>query len=162
MMNSSAFHRYPNQNVHLILQLAFSRSFLQLLNSNSELRVTSNGYLLTGYIPLCIAFLTLAGMLLGPNTPYQNEHLMSAFIDSISSTEAALLKECLKMKGSSFSVWTISFTVKNVCYTLFYCYVYSCTIHHFDKKLPSCFVGHWHATLEGKITFQQDVVEDLL
>lgn len=45
-------------------------------------------------------------MLLEPGTPYQNEHLMSAFIECISSTEAALLKECLKVKGSSFSVQT--------------------------------------------------------
>ena len=68
--------------------------------------VLSHGYLLTGYIPLRIAFPTLAGMLLGPCTLYQNEHLMAAFIDSISSTEAAMLKECLKVKGSSFSVQT--------------------------------------------------------
>ena len=57
-------------------------------------------------LPLRIVFPTLAGMLLGPGTPYQDEHLMSAFIDGISSTEAALLKECLKVKGSSFSVQT--------------------------------------------------------
>lgn len=68
--------------------------------------VLSHGYLVAGYLPLRIAFPTLAGMLLGPGTPYQNEHLMSAFIECISSTEAALLKECLKVKGSSFSVQT--------------------------------------------------------
>ena len=68
--------------------------------------VLSHGYLVAGYLPLHIAFPTLAGMLLGPGTPYQNEHLMPAFIDCISSTEAALLKECLKVKGSSFSVQT--------------------------------------------------------
>ena len=68
--------------------------------------VLSHGYLVTGYLPLRIAFPTLAGMLLGPGTPYQDEHLMSVFIDGISSTEAALLKECLKVKGSSFSVQT--------------------------------------------------------
>ena len=66
--------------------------------------VLSHGYLVARYLPLRIAFPTLAGMLLGPGTCYQNEHLMSAFIDGISSTEAALLKECLKVKGSSFNV----------------------------------------------------------
>lgn len=68
--------------------------------------VLSHGYFVTGYLPLRIVFPTLADMLLGPGTPYQDEHLMSAFIDGISSTEAALLKECLKVKGSSFSVQT--------------------------------------------------------
>ena len=27
--------------------------------------------------------------------------------------------------------WPVGFTVKNLCYTLFYCYVYSCAIHKF-------------------------------
>ena len=59
-------------------------------------QILSHGYLISGYIPIRIAFPSLAGILLGPTTEVSPQFLIEAFIESLCSHEAGTVKEALE------------------------------------------------------------------
>ena len=65
--------------------------------------ILSHGYLQCGFLPLRIAFPTLAIMLLGTHIQIPKWLLLSTFIDSLNSHEQDLLKAGLKVKEKAFS-----------------------------------------------------------
>ena len=65
-------------------------------------KILSHGYLQCGFLPLRIAFPTLATMLLGTTVHIPSTFLVSTFIDSINSYEQGLLQAGLNAK-SDFS-----------------------------------------------------------
>ena len=65
--------------------------------------ILSHGYLLEGYLPVRIAFPSLATMLLG-QIDIPDKILVSSFADSLSSVECQLVKTCLTCNSSTFSV----------------------------------------------------------
>ena len=62
-------------------------------------RILSHGYMQCGFLPLRIAFPTLATMLLGVRLCIPNTFLVSAFIDSLNSYEQGLLKAGMDSKN---------------------------------------------------------------
>ena len=58
-------------------------------------RILSHGYLQCGFLPLRIAFPTLAVMLLGTGVCIPNSFLVSTFVDSLNGYEQSLLKSGL-------------------------------------------------------------------
>ena len=60
--------------------------------------ILSHGYLLTGFLPLRIAFPVLASLLLGPCTTTSSEVLIEAFIDSVSANDNRILRSALCAK----------------------------------------------------------------
>ena len=67
-------------------------------------RILSHGYLLEGFLPVRIAFPTLAAMLLGPNVQLPDDIVTQSFADSLDSVEASLIKFCLTISSKSFPV----------------------------------------------------------
>ena len=67
-------------------------------------RIMSHGYIISGVLPLQIAFPTLAGALLGPGVQVDDHILITTFANSLSASEAQLVKDSLKVKGSQFDV----------------------------------------------------------
>ena len=65
-------------------------------------KILSHGYFVAGYLPLWIAFPTLAGMLLGQSAEVSDDMLITAFANSISPVDASVIKDALKVKGTSF------------------------------------------------------------
>lgn len=65
-------------------------------------KILSHGYFVAGYLPLRIAFPTLAGMLLGQSAEVSDDMLITAFANSISPVDASVIKDALKVKGTSF------------------------------------------------------------
>ena len=70
-------------------------------------KILSHGYFVAGYLPLRIAFPTLAGMLLGQSATISDDMLITAFANSISPVDAAVINDALKVKGTSFRPDTI-------------------------------------------------------
>jgi len=66
-------------------------------------RILSHGYLQCGFLPLRIAFPTLASMLLGTNISIPDSLLVSTFIDALNTHEQGLLRKGLNAKGPVFS-----------------------------------------------------------
>ena len=69
----------------------------------NTLYILSHGYLLEGYLPVRIAFPSLASMLL-EQIDILDKILVSSFADSLSSVECQLIKTCLTGNSSTFSV----------------------------------------------------------
>ena len=65
--------------------------------------ILSHGYLLTGFLPTRIAFPALASILLGPEVKMSSKILVETFASSLSSYEAALIKEALSFSSEVFS-----------------------------------------------------------
>ncbi len=65
-------------------------------------KVLSHGYLLKGYLPVRVAFPSLASMILG-QIDIPDKILVSSFADSLSYVECQLLKTCLNLETNSFS-----------------------------------------------------------
>ena len=65
-------------------------------------KILSHGYFVARYLPLRIAFPTLAGMLLGQSVKISDDMLITAFANSISPVDSALISDALKVKGTSF------------------------------------------------------------
>ena len=65
-------------------------------------KIVSQGYFVAGYLPLWIAFPTLAGMLLGQSAEVSDDMLITAFANSISPVDASVIKDALKVKETSF------------------------------------------------------------
>ena len=65
--------------------------------------ILSHGYLVSGFLPLRVAFPSLAGMLIGPSCDMPPGLLVEAYVDSISTTDGSRIKECLKVEGNYFS-----------------------------------------------------------
>ena len=64
--------------------------------------ILSQGYLLEGFLPIRIAFPSLASMILGHDVQIPDEMLIDAFIASLSIVECELIKSCLtEIKFSS-------------------------------------------------------------
>ena len=64
--------------------------------------ILSHGYLLEGYLPVRVAFPSLATMLLGQVAVPENM-LVSSFADSLSTVESQLIKSCLTLSSNNFS-----------------------------------------------------------
>ena len=56
-----------------------------------------------GYLPLRVAFPSLASMVLGPDIEIPGGILLSSFVDSVSVVECGLLKSCLSITDTKFS-----------------------------------------------------------
>ena len=65
-------------------------------------QILSHGFLISGYIPIRIAFPSLAGILLGPTTNVSSQFLIEAFAESLCSYEATTVKEALE-SSTAFS-----------------------------------------------------------
>lgn len=65
-------------------------------------KIISHGYLVSGVLPLQIAFPTLAGILLGAGVEVDSEVLISSFANSLNPIEAQLVKDCLQVKDEQF------------------------------------------------------------
>ena len=63
--------------------------------------ILSHGYLLEGYLPVRVSYLSLAKMLLGPVAVPENM-LASSFADSLSTVESQLIKSCLTLSSNNF------------------------------------------------------------
>ena len=61
---------------------------LQLLG-----KILSHGYLVSGFLPLRVAFPSLAGMLLGPTCQIPAGLVFDSYVDSISTVEGNVLRE---------------------------------------------------------------------
>lgn len=66
-------------------------------------RILSHGFLVAGFLPVRIAFPTLASILLGSTITLPDSLLMTTFEDSISCHEAATVRDALSVKGERFS-----------------------------------------------------------
>ena len=71
---------------------------LQLLG-----RILSHGYLVTGFLPVRIAFPALCSILLTPVVSIPDSILFNTFVDNISSYDASVIKEALTTEGPSFT-----------------------------------------------------------
>ena len=60
-------------------------------------RIISHGFLVSGYMPIRVAFPSMAGILLGPMTAVSSPILIEAFSESLCSYEAATIKGALEM-----------------------------------------------------------------
>lgn len=66
-------------------------------------RILSHGYMVEGFLPVRIAFPTLAAMLLGQGVTVSDEVLIHSFADSLHSVEASLIKGSLAVASKSFT-----------------------------------------------------------
>lgn len=70
-------------------------------------KILSHGYLVSGFLPVRIAFPTLACILLGPNCEVPPQILIDAFADSLCTFEVRIIKDALQQASlagvSSFS-----------------------------------------------------------
>ena len=64
-------------------------------------RIISHGFLVSGYMPIRVAFPCMAGVLLGPMTDFSSSILIEAFSESLCSYEAGIIKQALE--ESTFS-----------------------------------------------------------
>lgn len=58
-------------------------------------RIISHGYLVCGFLPVCVALPCLLCILCGPGTVVPQQVLQDAFLDYISTTEKSIFKEAL-------------------------------------------------------------------
>jgi len=65
-------------------------------------KVLSHGYLSCGFIPVRIAFPTLATSLLGPTVDVPLHIMVQSFQDYLSSVDRATVQEALRFKGNSY------------------------------------------------------------
>ena len=65
-------------------------------------RILLHGYLISGFLPLRIAFPTLVTMLLGGKERVPASFLMSSFLDSLNAHERGIVQSGLKFNGESF------------------------------------------------------------
>ena len=63
-------------------------------------KILSHGYLVSGFLPVRIAFPVLAGILLGQNAQIPNRILVETFADSLCSFEASIIRNCLHFPAS--------------------------------------------------------------
>ena len=59
-------------------------------------KILSHGYFVSGFFPVCIAFLTLACILLGPNCEVPPRILIDAFADSLCTFEVRIINDALQ------------------------------------------------------------------
>ena len=64
-------------------------------------RIISHGFLVSGYMPIRVAFPCMAGVLLGPMMDFSSSILIEAFSESLCSYEAGIIKQALE--ASTFS-----------------------------------------------------------
>ena len=64
--------------------------------------VLSHGYLSCGFMPVRIAFPTLAACLLGPTTAVPLHIIVQSFKDYVSSVDRSTVHETLTFKGDSY------------------------------------------------------------
>ena len=69
-------------------------------------RIISHGFLVSGYMPIRVAFPSMAGILLGPMTNVSSPIVIEAFSESLCSYEAAIIKEALKTPTFSVDLQT--------------------------------------------------------
>ena len=66
-------------------------------------RILSHGYLVTGFLPVRIAFPTLASILMGSSVTVPDRILSRTFESSISCHEASIVRDALSVKEDRFS-----------------------------------------------------------
>ena len=66
-------------------------------------RILSHGYLVTRFLPVRIAFPTLASILMGSSVTIPDSVLLKIFESSISCHEASIVRDALAAKGDKFS-----------------------------------------------------------
>ena len=66
-------------------------------------KILSHGYLISGVLPLQVAFPSMASVLLGINVEFDDQILIECFANCLSHVEADHIKQCLQIKGESFS-----------------------------------------------------------
>ena len=81
---------------NLLIPLIHPGSDASIFNTLGK--VLSHGYLQCGFLPLRIAFPTLAAMLLGTSVRIPNSFLVSSFIESLNSYEQSIVKVGLESK----------------------------------------------------------------
>ena len=67
--------------------------------------IISHAYLVCGYLPVKIAFSTLAAILIGPDaaTKASESVLLESFVDNLNTHQAAILKEAFNFRGKAFA-----------------------------------------------------------
>lgn len=81
---------WRSNTLHQSYTLSFDLAFFPIIG-----RILSHGYLVTGILPIRIAFPTLTCMLLGPSASITKEVLLDSFLDFISCFEWSTLKRGL-------------------------------------------------------------------
>lgn len=66
--------------------------------------IISHSYLISGSLPVRIAFPTLAAILLGPATVVPQSMLLEAFVENLSAHESGLLKQAFNCSAQKFSL----------------------------------------------------------
>ena len=66
-------------------------------------KILSHGYLSCGFLPVRIAFSTMAAVLLGPTTNIPSKSLLEAFRDYLGPVDRSIIKEASRVKGNTFS-----------------------------------------------------------
>ena len=74
-------------------------------------RIISHGFLVSGYMPIRVAFPCMAGILLGPMTHFSSSLLIEAFSESLCSYEAGIIKEALETSTFSTDLQTKIVTI---------------------------------------------------
>ena len=67
--------------------------------------IISHAYLVCGYLPVKIAFPTLAAILIGPDaaTKVSESVLLESFVDNLNTHQTAILKEAFNFRGKAFA-----------------------------------------------------------
>ena len=63
--------------------------------------ILSHGYLVCGYLPLCIAFPIIASSLLGPHVNIPNNIILESFVDYLVQYEGQTLKKAFQAVSSN-------------------------------------------------------------
>ena len=74
-------------------------------------RIISHGFLVSGYMPIRVAFPCMASILLGPMTDFSSLLLIEAFSESLCSYEAGIIKEALETSTFSTDLQTKIVTI---------------------------------------------------
>ena len=74
-------------------------------------QIISHGFLVSGYMPIRVAFPCMAGILLGPMTHFSSSLLIEAFSESLCSYEAGIIKEALETSTFSTDLQTKIVTI---------------------------------------------------
>ena len=74
-------------------------------------RIISHGFLVSGYMPIRVAFPCMAGVLLGPMTDFSSSVLIEAFSERLCSYEADIIKEALETSTFSTNLQTKVVTI---------------------------------------------------
>jgi len=74
-------------------------------------QIISHGFLVSGYMPIRVAFPCMAGVLLGLMTDFSSSVLIEAFSESLCSYEAGIIKEVLETSTCSTDLQTKIVTI---------------------------------------------------